>query len=365
MTLNGAERFVSLNPTQMVYSIVVCESWLIDRRSVGWDALVMKCCYLLVILSCVPLGCGADWNRFSIQFDLPGKITHVSDVEINVRQDVTIIEPTSGDCVGWPELLAQIDRADVVLLGELHDHEVGHAIQLAVVEDVMDKYPNSVLALEMLERDEQHIVDDYMEGFINASTLEALTHSENWGAVGGWVAWYQPIIDAVKQRGGAVVAANAPRRYVRLARLEGYERIDELPPSRRGYIDYPKKLSGGRYRERFWEFANHGRVEAEQKVNLTEIDPDDPMLPLFRSQQAWDATMAQSIVSVGPNKNKKVILLVGQFHVEYDGGIVQELRQRMPGAKILVISIRRVVPEDDWRGSPAIADLMLVEDYSQ
>jgi uncharacterized iron-regulated protein len=292
--------------------------------------------------------------------------THVNDVGLLVREDVDIIEPVSGNSVGWSELMFQIQESDIVLLGELHDHAVGHAVQLAVVEDVMDAHPNSVLALEMLERDEQILIDDYMEGFIDEETFERLTNSTNWGSRGGWVAWYQPIINAVKRRGGSVVGANAPRRYVRLARTDGYERIDELTESRRGYIDYPKELSGGRYRQRFWELGKTMRGNEENDENspiidVSEIEPNDPMLPVFRSQQAWDATMAQSIVNAKPGENRKVILLVGQFHVEYDGGIVQELRNRIPEATVLVISIQREIPEEEWRGSPPIADFMIVE----
>jgi uncharacterized iron-regulated protein len=288
---------------------------------------------------------------------------HLSDVDILVREEITIIEPMSADRLDWSELLFQIDKVDVVLLGELHDYVIGHAVQLAVVEDVMNKYPGSVLALEMLERDEQFLLDDYMENLITANTFERLTHSTHWGAKNGFAAWYLPIIDAVKERGGAVVAANAPRRYVKLARTDGYERIDELPETRRAYIDYPEEFSSGRYRQRFWEFASHedDRVIGNEEKYVEELLQDDPMLPMFRSQQVWDATMAQSIVNANPTINHKVILLVGQFHVEYDGGIVQELRNRAPHLKILVVSIQRVIPEEEWRGQPAIADMMVVE----
>jgi hypothetical protein len=40
------------------------------------------------------------------------------------------------------------------------------------------------------------------------------------------------------------------------------------------------------------------------------------------------------------------------------------LRQRMPEVTVLAISIRRVLPEDAWRGSPSIADLMIIENGS-
>lgn len=307
---------------------------------------------VLVFLAFVGAGCSA----------VPRGPTHVSDVGINARSDIEILDPATGKRLGWSDFMARVDGVDIVLLGEQHDHVIGHAVQLAVVEDVMDKYPNSVLALEMLERDEQFRVDDYMEGFIDSKTLASITQSTNWGGRGGWEAWYQPIIDAAKDRGGRVVAANAPRRYVRLARVEGYERIDELPKERRAFIDYPKELSSGRYRQRFWELAAHDEDKEEKvDIDVTTIDPDDPVLPTFKSMQSWDATMAQSIVNANPSIQQKVILLVGQFHVEYDGGIVQELRNRMPSAKVLVVSIQREKPEEGWAGEPAIGDLMIVE----
>jgi len=323
-----------------------------DTLYLGWDAVGMK--YISALIFIFPFA-----TSCTVVLEGP---TQLSDIGILVREDVVIVDPESADRVTWSELLFQIDKVDVVLLGELHDHAIGHAVQLAVIEDVFDKYPNSVLALEMLERDEQVLVDDYMEDVITADSFESLTHSTNWGAKNGWEVWYQPIIDAVKERGGEVLAANAPRRYVRLARTDGYERIKSLPPHRRSFIDLPEELSGGRYRQRFWEYAtHHDEGDEESAINVDVIDPDDSLLPVFRSQQAWDATMAQSVAGAMPSIDRKVILLVGQFHVEYDGGIVQELRRRAPKARVLVISIQRDLPEEEWRGSPAIADFMVLE----
>ncbi len=307
--------------------------------------------YTLLLLSLFFAGFGCATT--------PTSPPSVFEVGIDVRTDTQLIDPATGEDVDWAELMRRIDEADIVLLGELHDHAIGHAIQLAVVEDVLDTYKGSAVALEMLERHEQPLVDDYVEGIIKDSKRFAkLTHSTNWG---GWELWYQPIIDAAIDRGGRIVAANAPKQYVTLARKEGFARIDQLPEERRRLVDYPAELSGGRYRERFWEFANHGEEE-ETTIDVSTIDPDDPMLPLYRSQQTWDATMAQSVLNANPTQDQKVILLVGQFHVEFDGGIVQELRYRNPDARVFVLSIQREIPEDEWQAVPPIADLMIVGD---
>ena len=297
----------------------------------------------------------------------PKQPVSVSEVAIHVRTDMHIYTPENGEVSSWSKLMVAIDSADIVLLGELHDHAVGHAVQLAVVVDVMDTYPQSVLALEMLERDEQILVDDFMESVIDAKAFASKTHSNNWGGIGSWAAWYQPIIDAVKDRGGSVVAANAPRRYVRLAGARGYARLDALPNERRVFVDYPKHLSSGRYRQRFWELGSQDDSGEKAEIDVSTIDPNDPKLPAFRSMQVWDATMAQSVVSARPSISNKVLLLVGQFHVEYDGGIVQEIRARMPSASIVVVSVQREIPDEDWMGNntkgnrPPIADFMIVE----
>ena len=284
-----------------------------------------------------------------------------NDLGFDVREYVTITETSGSESVLWKHMMDRVGKAEIILLGELHDHAVGHAVQLAVTEDVLEKWPTSVVAFEMLERDEQLLVDDYMEDFIDAETFASLTRSTSWAGGGSWDAWYQPVIDVVKNSEGSVIAANAPRRYVRVARLNGYEKIDELPKSRSAFVHYPKELSSGRYRQRFWELAFHSDDEEEQEeIDVTTIDPDDPMLPVFRSQQVWDSTMANSIALQNPTVDKKVLLLVGQFHIEYNGGVVQELKKMLPNAKILTISIQKEVPEEDWDGSPKIADFMLV-----
>jgi hypothetical protein len=147
-----------------------------------------------------------------------------------------------GTALGWRDVMDAVAWADVIILGEQHDDAIGHAVQLAVVEDAVARWPQVVVTMEMLERDEQPLVEDYFDGIIDADEFARLTFSESWAGKGSWAEWYQPIIDAAKARGGRVVAANAPRRYVKLARREGYARLDGLPPDRRRWVARPPAL---------------------------------------------------------------------------------------------------------------------------
>ena len=60
---------------------------------------------------------------------------------------------------------------------------------------------------------------------------------------------------------------------------------------------------------------------------------------MFRGQLVMDATMAASIAETRRAGAEKVVHLVGHFHCDFEGGLVQELRYRDPDARILVITV--------------------------
>ena len=257
-----------------------------------------------------------------------------------VRTSVTIRD-SADETLSWTELIVRTDEADVIVLGELHDDHVAHLVQRAVVQDVAARRPGTVVAMEMLERDEQVVVDDYRDGVISSDEFTKLTFSESWSGKGSWSTWYLPIIDTAHEHGAVVIAANAPRRYVTLARREGYERIEELPDERRRFVDWPDPQVEGAYRRRFMDLmSSHGEEDIDPEVANS----------FFRAQQVWDATMAASVAGNMPHDGGASILLLGRFHSDHDGGTVQMLRRLAPEARILVISLG--APDEDATEGP-------------
>jgi uncharacterized iron-regulated protein len=288
----------------------------------------------------------------------------------------------SGERLTWNDLMGRILASDVIILGEEHDDALGHAVQLAVVQNAAERWPREgALSMEMLERDEQVVVDDFLEGLIDVDTFARLTESVDWAGAGTWAKWYQPIIDAAAAGGWSVTAANAPRRYVRIARTEGYDRLKKLPPQREALIALPRTWPMD-YRQRFINVMNEAgddddedededavmvaatQVDVDAKAQATTApsattatapstapatrpNPHGPMKPEdidpgFRSQLLWDATMADSIVrTLRTGGTKKVIHLVGQFHSDFAGGTVKEIRARAPITRVLTVSMQR------------------------
>ena len=98
------------------------------------------------------------------------------DKEPPQPRSCVIFDGETGDVLAWPTLLERVARADAVMLGERHDDQMGHLVQQAILEDA----PTPLgLALEMLERDEQSLLDDFRDGLIDQTTFQELTESTN------------------------------------------------------------------------------------------------------------------------------------------------------------------------------------------
>ena len=248
-------------------------------------------------------------------------------------QRVDLTQPESLEIMGvvdsWSGLVNRAAAADVVILGEQHDDALGHAVQLALVEAVLDRTKNGAVALEMLERDEQMLVSDYRDGVLDAEDFAKATGSQRWAGAGSWTAWYQPIIDSAISHGAEVIAANAPRRYVRLVRTDGFNAVDALDADRRNMVVVPEPPLGGHYRQRFVELMG-------DHSDVPDLDIVDAF---FRAQSMWDATMADSVVQALKRGCRPVFLLVGRFHSDHEGGTVQCIRRAMPETDLLCISL--------------------------
>jgi len=285
----------------------------------------------------------------------------------------------------WDDVHRAMQWADVILVGEQHNDAVAHQVELALVSDTVALATSAGVSMEMLERNEQEIVDAYLAGDISQKEFVKRTGSANWGGRGKWGDWYQPIVDAARDAGVPLIAANSPRKYVREARVEGYGALWAHPPVERKWYFIPRRILTGSYARRFMRIMSHHSAPARSRkpkpttkpatkpattrpakcpavtkcpVVRRKLDPNT----FFRAQLVWDATMAGSIAQGLDSGLSRVIHLVGQFHTDFDGGTVQYLLDRKPDLKILTISLqnasaRELRPSDKKRADVVIYTL--------
>lgn len=263
-------------------------------------------------------------------------------------REVAVVRGAGLERVGWGALIDAAADADVVLLGELHEQPVGQAFEGAFFEDLLGKAPKATAAMEFYERDQQAAVDDYLAGITDEAAFRTATRRPaNDKSTGHWA-----MIQASKAAKRPVIAANSPRRYVRLARTDGFDRLAGLSPEQRRLFAIPMEIPTGRYRDDFIAFMRGDDGEGSKSGAGAETKaPDEKELERieasFRSQSVWDATMAESVANaMNSQEAKPVVLVVGKFHVANQGGLYQALRRLRPGARIVTITL-----VDAWTAS--------------
>lgn len=244
---------------------------------------------------------------------------------------------TGGEMV-WSQVLERAAAADATFIGERHDDPTGHAVQLAVYQDLLARFRGTAIALEHLERDEQATLDRYLRGEITPDAFIDSTKSRDWAGKDTWVNFFQPLVDTARENDSPVIAANAPRDIVKRARDDGHAAIDALPQPERAQFDIPVTSTADErwnaawnaYFDRFRAFMS-GDDRSESEVARART--------VFLSQSTWDGTMGASAANALAAGAPKVVVCAGCFHIERDGGTVLQFRARRPGARTLTISV--------------------------
>ena len=184
--------------------------------------------------------------------------------------------------------------------------------------------------------------------------------SRNWAGKDTWVSFFQPMIDAARETGSPVVAANAPRDEVREARAIGHDAMRAKPAEARADFELPiterNDVLAGDWNER-WE-AYFGRfTEIMFSDDADSAAARERAANIFLSQSVWDGTMGASAARALERGAPKVVLCAGCFHIERDGGTVLQFEARRPSDRVLTITVidasSRVLRDED-RGAADI-----------
>lgn len=248
---------------------------------------------------------------------------------------------------GWPrmfaadgaelspsQVVAAMAVSDAVLIGEHHTHPRGLGLAADLFETLLagPASANAALALESLGRDKQAPLDAWLRGEIDEAAFRAAAGLEG---AHKFPDGHRRMVAAAQAKGRPVIAANAARELVKRARLEGLEPLRALGPEEQALIEVPDELTEGTYHSQFTQLmGSHAGVDAATIEGF------------YRAHNVWDATMAGSVARAIAAELRPVVLVVGSFHVDGEGGLVQRLRAAAPAAKVLRLS---VVAEDAER----------------
>jgi uncharacterized iron-regulated protein len=231
-----------------------------------------------------------------------------------------------GQPVSMEKIIEAIGQSDVVFIGENHDDPVAHYLQLEFLKAAQERFGkngrNVALSMEMFERDVQIVLDEYLKGLIPEQHF--LLSSRPWN---NYKTDYRPLVEFAKENKLAVIAANAPRRYVnRVSRL-GRDSLKELSPAAKRWLaPLPYATASKEYADKFNKLMSGSGMHDTSKV--------------LDSQSLWDATMADSIARYLKKQSKALVIqLNGSFHSQERLGAPEHLLRYRSKTRLIVITI--------------------------
>ncbi len=261
---------------------------------------------------------------------------------VNPRQ-VPIFAGDASGVVPWETVVDTCANATVVLIGETHGQELGLALAADLFEDILAANPRAVLAMEFYERDHQVHLNDYNAGITNAEQFDTATFRTASNNPPG----HRRMVESARAAGRPVIAANSPRRYTRLARTEGYDRLRSLTGEQQRLFEIPGTIPDNAYTDRFRAIMGQMR-SADDSEKAAPTMPGMGVDDFLRAQLLWDYTMADS-VSDAIDLGAPVVLVVGQFHSDFGteagkSALTDAIAERLlPNQSVIIVSVQDAV----------------------
>jgi uncharacterized iron-regulated protein len=216
------------------------------------------------------------------------------------------------------QVAARVSPGSILVLGENHDNAVHSAQHLELLHELRKMGLKVSVGMEFLSYPVQSGLDAFLKSEISETEF---LKAAGWG--GANFDYYRAQILFPRQSGGWTYALNSPQGLSSKIAKGGLEALDS-----NDRMLLPPQFTRGRaeYFERF-KATMGGHLPSKEKLEH-----------YFLAQSLWDDTMAwQALQALQRDPAQVLVIIVGEFHVQYGGGLPDRLIAR--GArKVLTLS---------------------------
>lgn len=232
----------------------------------------------------------------------------------------------AGKRTSYKKMMKELEKADVILFGELHNNAIAHYFQIKVAKSLADhRSKEMMIGAEMFERDQADLLQKYLKNEIDQKTFEQemrLWHNYKTD--------YKPLLHFAKENNINYIATNIPRRYASMLYRHGVAALDTISAEEKTWLapspfPYDKNLPAYVKMMDMFKDSNHAN----------ENFP--------KSQAIKDATMGYFITQ-NWKPNSIFLHLNGSYHSDFHEAIGWYIRQYN---KDLIVKTISVVEQDD------------------
>jgi uncharacterized iron-regulated protein len=211
--------------------------------------------------------------------------------------------------VAVSEVLPELAKSRLVLVGEHHTNQRHHAIQLKIIQMLHESGLQVAVGMEMFSSESQAALDDWVDGRIDRNEFEKI-YFDNWN-----YPWqmYGDIFTYAKAEKIPLVGLNVPREITRQVAYHGFKSLSEEQKDKianvtcrvdKAYMDYIRKAFGAH---------GHGNLN---------------FIYFCEAQLVWDTAMAiNALRYLTANPKRVMVILAGAGHV-HKQAIPAQVRER-------------------------------------
>jgi uncharacterized iron-regulated protein len=238
-------------------------------------------------------------------------------------QELIVYDAREKRVITFGELIDRLLAADIVCVGESHDSEPNHRVQLRIIESLYASDDRLGVGMEMFQRPFQKEVDRYFQGGADENGfLKASEYQQRWG-----YAWtlYRPIVEFCRRNGVALAALNAPKELTQRISKVGYEGLSEAEKKQLGPIDFQLKAHRDYWYDKLAAMHGNKSASTEQKERSYQV------------MTVWDDFMGASAAAFQQERGlRRMVVLAGSGHVERGFGIAARSAKRTGGKAVTV-----------------------------
>lgn len=222
------------------------------------------------------------------------------------------------------DIIADLARRQVVLLGEFHDDDDHHRWQVHTLAALHTLRPDMVIGFEMFPRRVQPVLDRWVAGEL---TLKQFLQQVEWDKV-----WntppelYVPLFQFARINRVPMIALNVDSALTKAVRSKGWDQVPEAQREGVGRAAAPPEA----YRDFLFDVYRSHLGGAHGAKNESVRKSDGDFRNFVESQTTWDRAMAEAlagrVLSRPGSARPLAVGIVGSGHLRFGYGIPHQLR---------------------------------------
>jgi uncharacterized iron-regulated protein len=257
-----------------------------------------------------------------------------------------VYSPGDKKVITFGELIDRLIEADMVCVGESHDSEIHHQVQLMIIKALYARDERLGVGMEMFQRPYQKALERYIAGATDEETfLEDSEYRTRWRF--DW-ALYRPIVSFCKRNGLPLAALNVSDELRGRVSKVGYEKLTADEKKQLGEIDFHVKDHRAYWYDQLG--AIHGQKELSNEAKERG----------YQVMTVWDEYMADSAARFQKERKiRRMVVLAGSGHIERGFGIPRRAAKRT-GGKVLTVTTVLGGEVEKVKKDEGLADFVLI-----